>query len=374
MEEFVYVNGKKMRKGYTTGSCATAASVAASHLLLTGEECEEVFVLSPVDKEIRIPIESLERVDDSTAIAAVRKNGGDDADATHGTLIYSKITLRDDNAITIEGGEGVGRVTQEGLLVPVGQPAINPKPRKMIEDNVRKVIGEDGGADVLIFVPEGFEIAKQTMNRNLGIIGGISILGTTGIVTPMSEDSWKAAISIELEMKKKQGFEKIVLSPGNYGEDFAVNKMSIDETKIVSMSNFVGYVLKEVQRIGFEEVLMIGHLGKLVKVSAGIFSTHSKDADARAEILVANLALMGMPVKDLERVAKCNTTEAAGDIIVETGYEGVYQIIADKIKFRSEKLLKYKEPKVKVEVVLFSSKTGLLSSTKPIKEIMEEWQ
>lgn len=373
MEEFVYVNGKKMRKGYTTGSCATAASVAATHLLLNEEECEEVVVLSPVDKEIRIPIESIERVDDKTAIASVRKNGGDDADATHGMLIYSKVTLRDDTEVTIEGGEGIGRVTQEGLLVPIGKPAINPKPRKMISDNIRKMLGDSRGADILIFAPEGYEIAKQTMNRNLGIIGGISILGTTGIVTPMSEDSWKAAISIELEMKKKQGFEKIVLSPGNYGEDFAVNKMMIDETKIVSMSNFVGYVLKEVQRIGFEEVLMVGHLGKLIKVSAGIFSTHSKDADARAEILVANLALMGMSVPDLERVSKCLTTEAAGDIISETGYEGVYQIIADKIKFRSEKLLKYRDPKVKVEVVLFSSKTGLLSSTKPIKELMEEW-
>ncbi|MDT2849770.1 cobalt-precorrin-5B (C(1))-methyltransferase CbiD [Vagococcus carniphilus] len=374
MEEFVYVNGKKMRKGYTTGSCATAASVAATHLLLNEEECEEVVVLSPVDKEIRIPIESIERVDDKTAIASVRKNGGDDADATHGMLIYSKVTLRDDTEVTIEGGEGIGRVTQEGLLVPIGKPAINPKPRKMIGDNIRKMLGESRGADILIFAPEGYEIAKQTMNRNLGIIGGISILGTTGIVTPMSEDSWKAAISIELEMKKKQGFEKIVLSPGNYGEDFAVNKMMIDETKIVSMSNFVGYVLKEVQRIGFEEVLMVGHLGKLIKVSAGIFSTHSKDADARAEILVANLALMGMPIPDLERVSKCLTTEAAGDIISETGYEGVYQIIADKIKFRSEKLLKYRDPKVKVDVVLFSSKTGLLSSTKPIKELMEEWK
>lgn len=374
MEEFVYVNGKKMRKGYTTGSCATAASVAATHLLLNEEECEEVVVLSPVDKEIRIPIESIERVDDKTAIASVRKNGGDDADATHGMLIYSKVTLRDDTEVTIEGGEGIGRVTQEGLLVPIGKPAINPKPRKMIGDNIRKMLGESRGADILIFAPEGYEIAKQTMNRNLGIIGGISILGTTGIVTPMSEDSWKAAISIELEMKKKQGFEKIVLSPGNYGEDFAVNKMMIDETKIVSMSNFVGYVLKEVQRIGFEEVLMIGHLGKLIKVSAGIFSTHSKDADARAEILVANLALMGMPIPDLERVSKCLTTEAAGDIISETGYEGVYQIIAYKIKFRSEKLLKYRDPKVKVDVVLFSSKTGLLSSTKPIKELMEEWK
>lgn len=374
MEEFVYVNGKKLKKGYTTGSCATAASVAAAHLLLNSEECEEVVVISPVDKEIRIPIVSLKRTDEKTAIAAVRKNGGDDADATHGMLIYSKVVLREDSEITIEGGEGIGRVTQEGLLVPIGQPAINPKPRKMIQDNVRKIIGDNLGADIQIFAPEGYEIAKQTMNRNLGIIGGISILGTTGIVTPMSEDSWKAAISIELEMKKKQGFERIVLSPGNYGEDFAVNKMMIDEKKIVSMSNFVGYVLKEVQRIGFKEVLMIGHLGKLIKVSAGIFSTHSKDADARAEILVANLALMGMSVPDLERISNCLTTEAAGDIISEMGYEGVYKIIADKIKYRSEKLLKFREPKVKVDVVIFSSKTGLLSSTKPIKELMEEWQ
>ncbi|EHV0153407.1 TPA: cobalt-precorrin-5B (C(1))-methyltransferase CbiD [Enterococcus faecalis] len=374
MDEFVYVNGKKMKKGYTTGSCATAASVAASHLLLTNEECEEVIVVAPTEKEIRIPIASIERIDERTVIASVVKNGGDDADATHGMLIYSKVTLTSGHEIDIEGGEGIGRVTQEGLLVPIGKPAINPVPRKMIETNVRHILGDHQGAEIEIFAPEGAEIAKQTMNRNLGIIGGISILGTTGIVTPMSEDSWKAAISIELEMKKKQGFDKIILTPGNYGTDFAVNKMSLSEDHIVSMSNFVGYVLKEVQRIGFNEVLMIGHLGKLVKVSAGIFSTHSKDADARAEILVSNLALLGMPVSDLERIAACNTTEAAGDIITELGYEQVYEIIAQKIKQRSEKLVKYREPKVRVEVVIFSSKTGFLASTKPLKTLMEEWK
>ncbi len=373
MEEYVYFEGKKLRKGYTTGTCATAASTAATLLLVAGERKEEIIVRTPSEKQLRIPIARLEEGADY-AIAAVKKDGGDDADATHGLLIYAKITRTVDTEIHLDGGVGIGRVTQEGLLVPVGEAAINPVPRRMIIESVRQVIGAEQGVNILIYAPEGEVRARQTMNSNLGILGGISILGTTGIVTPMSEEGWKSAISIELEMKRKQGYTKIVLSPGNYGEDFAVNQLKIAKKTIVSMSNFVGYVLKEVQRLAFEEVLIVGHLGKLIKVSAGIFSTHSKDADARTEILVANLALLGMPIEGLEKVEKCNTTEAAGDIIEELGYQQVYQVIADKIKKRSERILHFRKPQVKIETVLFSSKRGFLAATKPLTEIMEEWQ
>lgn len=274
----------------------------------------------------------------------------------------------------IDGGFGIGRVTQAGLPIPPGQAAINPVPRQMIEKSVRQILGANQGALIKVFAPEGEKIAKQTMNSRLGIVGGISILGTSGIVTPMSEEGWKQAISIELEMKKQQGYQSIVLCPGNYGEDFTVNTLKISTDKIVSMSNFVGYVLKEVQRLAFQKILIVGHLGKLIKVSAGIFSTHSKDADARAEILVANLALLGAPLEELKAVEACTTTEAAGDIIADKGYEAVYQILADKIKYRCELLLKYRHPVPEIEVVLFSSQRGYLASTKPVKELMKTWQ
>lgn len=372
MEEFVFYNGKKLRKGYTTGSCAAAAATAAALDLFKNQQSEEVQIQLPNQGKLTIPINLLER-GEASCQAFVTKDGGDDADATDGMQIGVEVAFSADKEIEIDGGIGIGRVTQAGLQIPVGQAAINPVPRKMIEEAVRGIIGPDKGAKVEVFAPEGEEIAKQTMNRRLGVLGGISIIGTSGIVTPMSEEGWKQSISVELEMKQKQGYKEIVLCPGNYGEDFAVNEMKLNANQIVSMSNFVGYVLKEVQRLGFEKVLMVGHLGKLIKVSAGIFSTHSKDADARAEVLIANLALMGMPMETLKEIQDCITTEAAGEIISREGYEAVYQEIADKIKQRSEGLLKYRKSEPEIDVVLFSSQRGYLASTKPLEKLLEEW-
>ena len=373
MEEFVFYNGKKLRKGYTTGSCATAAATAAAAFLFEEEATEEICIELPDKKNLTIPIASIEATEDGSQ-AFVVKDGGDDVDATDGMLIGAKVVKIDGNQILIDGGIGIGRVTEVGLQNPVGQAAINPVPRKMIEASVRKIIGLNQGVKVTIFAPEGEVIAKQTMNRRLGIVGGISILGTTGIVTPMSEDGWKQSISLELEMKKSQGYSSVILCPGNYGEEFVLNTMKLNGENIVSMSNFVGYVLKEVQRLEFEKVLMVGHLGKLIKVSAGIFSTHSKDADARTEILIANLALLGMPVPQLQEIERCLTTEAAGEIIASAGYEAVYQVLAEKVKKRSEDLLKFRKHEPNIEAVLFSSQRGYLASTKPLEQLKEEWR
>ena len=213
----------------------------------------------------------------------------------------------------------------------------------------------------------------MTYNSRLGIVGGISILGTTGIVNPMSEDSWKASITIELTMLYNQGYRSVVLAPGNYGEDFATNVLGIPPHRIVNMSNFVGHVLKEVQRIGFTRVLMVGHMGKFVKVAGGIFSTHSKDSDARMEIIMANLALLGAPVELLEKVDQCITTDAAGTLIEEYHYEEVYQVLVDKMKFRSERLLRNRKPEVSIDVVTFGTEVGYLASTQTLEEIAEEW-
>ena len=373
MDEYAYVNGKKLRKGFTTGTCATAATVAALSMILNQEREEKVTVHTASGVEVTMDVHN-PSFGPEEATAAIEKDGGDDADATHGLLIYSTVTLLPDQTeIEIDGGQGVGRVTEKGLACDVGMAAINPTPRRMIEQHVREIIGPNCGARVIISVPGGEETAKLTYNSRLGIVGGISILGTTGIVNPMSEDSWKASITIELTMLYNQGHRSVVLVPGNYGEDFATNSIGIPAGRIVNMSNFVGHVLKEVQRIGFTKVLMIGHMGKFVKVAAGIFSTHSKDSDARMETLVANLALMGAPMELLEKVDNCLTTEAAGTAIKEFSYEGVYQVLADKIKARSERLLRYRKPEVSIEVVVFGTEEGYLASTQPLEQIKEEW-
>ena len=373
MDEYSYVNGKKLRKGFTTGTCATAATSAAISMILNQDIEENVTVSTANGVEVRMDIKN-PSFGELTASAAVEMDGGDDADATHGLLIYSTVTLLPDSTeIIIDGGEGVGRVTQKGLKCDVGMAAINPTPRAMIEKTARQLLGPDCGAEIIISVPGGEETAKLTYNSRLGIVGGISILGTTGIVNPMSEDSWKASITIELTMLYNQGYRSVVLAPGNYGEDFATNVLGIPPHRIVNMSNFVGHVLKEVQRIGFTRVLMVGHMGKFVKVAGGIFSTHSKDSDARMEIIMANLALLGAPVELLEKVDQCITTDAAGTLIEEYHYEEVYQVLVDKMKFRSERLLRNRKPEVSIDVVTFGTEAGYLASTQTLEEIAEEW-
>ena len=373
MDDYAYVNGKKLRKGFTTGTCATAATAVAISMILNQDIEEKVTVSTANGVEVTMDIKD-PSFGELTASAAVEKDGGDDADATHGLLIYSTVTLLpDSNDIEIDGGEGVGRVTQKGLKCDVGMAAINPTPRAMIEKTARQLLGPNCGAKIIISVPGGEETAKLTYNSRLGIVGGISILGTTGIVNPMSEESWKASITIELTMLYNQGYRSVVLAPGNYGEDFATNVLGIPPHRIVNMSNFVGHVLKEVQRIGFTRVLMVGHMGKFVKVAGGIFSTHSKDSDARMEIIMANLALLGAPVELLEKVDQCITTDAAGTLIEEYHYEEVNQVLVDKMKFRSERLLRNRKPEVSIDVVTFGTEAGYLASTQTLEEIAEEW-
>lgn len=373
-DNYVYYNGRKLRKGFTTGTTATAATVAAIRTLLNQEPQETVTVHAANGKIAIFDVEQTD-FDEQQASCAIKKDGGDDQDATDGALIFATVKLRDDNEIHLDGGKGVGRVTKEGLANKPGMPAINPTPRRVIKAAAREELGEKRGINIVISVPEGERIAKLTYNPRLGIVGGISILGTSGVVTPMSESSWKHSISIEMNIHRKRGDNTIVLVPGNYGEDFAKDELGIPNAKIVQMSNFVGYVLHETQRLGFTKVLIVGDLGKMIKVAGGIFSTHSKDADARAEIMVANLALMGgVPTAFLRKINQCLTTISMIKMIDEAGYQDVYQMIADKIKLRAEKLLAHREPHVEIDAVIFSRESGFLAASKPFQEIKGEWQ
>lgn len=371
-QDYVYYNGKRLRKGFTTGTTATAASVAALKILLSQEPLEEITVNAANGQPAEFHLESVE-FDNQKATVGIKKDGGDDQDATHGMIVYSTINLRNDNEITLDGGKGIGRVTQKGLANPPGMAAINPVPRKMIKQSVRNILGEDRGADIIISAPEGVDIAKLTYNPKLGIVGGVSILGTSGIVTPMSEESWKHSISIEMNIHRERGDEDIILTPGNYGEDFTKNVLQLPLDKQVQMSNFVGYVLHEVQRLGFKRCLMVGDLGKFIKVAGGIFSTHSKDADARAEIMVANLALMGAPQTLINDVYNSLTTISMVDYIDKAGYQKVYQQIVDRIKYRSEKLLAHRQPQVEIDAVIFSGQK-FLAATQDLDVLKESWK
>ncbi|MGL5642060.1 MAG: cobalt-precorrin-5B (C(1))-methyltransferase CbiD, partial [Paraclostridium sp.] len=255
MEEYVYIDGKKYKRGYTTGSCAAGAAKAATHILLTKSTIESINIDTPKGIPLNLKVENI-NINDNYAECSIKKDGGDDIDATHKMDIYARVEFIDSEEILITGGIGVGTVTKKGLGIDIGESAINKTPRFMIYKEVRKVLGENRGVKVTIFAPEGETIAKKTFNPRLGIVGGISIIGTTGIVEPMSDEGWKKSLSIELEMKKAQGIDKIILVPGNHGEMFIRETLGVDMKYVVRTSNFIGYMLKEAQRIGFNKILM----------------------------------------------------------------------------------------------------------------------
>ncbi|MCE0495665.1 cobalt-precorrin-5B (C(1))-methyltransferase CbiD [Vibrio salinus] len=368
----VWKKGKAYRKGYTTGSCATAAAKVACLMLLRQQIIHQVEITTPAGISLTLNVESPSVTGEHQAVAAIRKDGGDDVDATHGMLIFARVHLRDDADIVIHGGEGIGVVTKPGVGLPVGVAAINKTPRHTIEQAVRDVIGPARGVDIEIFAPEGVERAKQTYNGRLGIEGGISIIGTTGIVTPMSEESWKRSLSIELEQKKAMGIDKVVLVPGNYGERFVTQQLTISPERVVTMSNFVGFMLQEAERLEFQHVVLAGHLGKLIKVAAGVFHTHSHIADARMETLITHLALMGMDQKRLQAIYDCNTTEEAMGIIEECGMIAVYDRIASVIVGRIEQMFRYAKKPLQCDVILFSMDNQLLGSNRHPYDIVRE--
>ncbi|WP_250673835.1 cobalt-precorrin-5B (C(1))-methyltransferase CbiD [Paraclostridium ghonii] len=371
MEEYVYIDGKKYKRGYTTGSCATGAAKAATYMLLTKDTLETINIDTPKGIPLTLKVENV-NINNEFVQCSIQKDGGDDIDATHKMHIYARAEFIDSNDIIIDGGIGIGRVTKKGLGIEIGKAAINKTPISMIKSEVRKVIGNSKGVKLIIFAPEGETIAKKTFNPRLGILGGISIIGTTGIVEPMSDEGWKKSLSIELEMKKAQGMDKIILVPGNHGEMFIKESLNIDSKYIVRTSNFIGYMLKEAQRIGFKKILMAGHLGKYVKIAGGIFNTHSKIADARNEILIANLALMNAPFELIKKVNDCLTTEEFIEILEESRYEKykeIYNILSEKCKKRIYTHIN--DDEIDIEVMIFSMDKKLLGESKKAVALKE---
>lgn len=381
MEEYVYIDGKKYKRGYTTGSCAAAASKASVYMLLTKEKIYNINIDTPKGIPLTLSVRNIE-ISDDYAICSIEKDGGDDIDATHKMNIFAKAELidnLDDEEILVTGGKGIGLVTKKGLSVEVGKHAINPIPMKMIKGEVKKIIREkedfienNKSIKITIFAPEGEEIAKKTFNPRLGIVGGISILGTTGIVEPMSEEGWKKSLSIELEMKRVQGLDKIILVPGNHGEEFIREHLKIDMHNCVRMSNFVGYMLNEAKRLGFKKILMAGHIGKFIKISAGIFQTHSKVCDARNEIMIANLALLGADLDFLNKINECVTTEGAVEIIDDSKYKDIYNILCDKCRNRVEQYLN--EDDIEVGIYMFRMDKSLLGKSANADLITEDFK
>ena len=306
--------------GVTTGTIATACSLAALDTILEYSDIACVKVETP-KKTLDIIIDECKKVSDSKAYAVAHKNPYNDPDVTVDLAIVSTVELLDKTTesenVIITGGEGVGKITKPGLQIPVGDYAINPVPRKMIVKNLKDRIPSDKIAKVTISIPEGEKIAKKTMNPKLGIVGGISILGTTGIARSMSSDAYKNSIVTQLDVVLALKLDNLVFVPGNIGEKLALKKLNVSKEQIIQTGNYVGFMFEEAEKRGMSKFTFFGHIGKLIKVAGGIFNTKHAVADGRREIMVAHAALCGISQKNLQRLFDSKTTDDMMDILNE---------------------------------------------------------
>ena len=373
-EHYIRSGKKWLRCGYTTGTCAALASAGAARLLLTGEAPGHMSLKTPKGLTVDVPLLDLRREGDAVS-CSVEKDGGDDADVTTGYRIAASLRKTEDG-ITIDGGTGVGRVTKPGLDQPVGAAAINHVPREMIEAAVKReceAAGYTGGISVTISVPEGEKLAKHTFNPVLGIEGGISILGTSGIVEPMSDQAIVDTITVEARQARASGAKHLLLTPGNYGMDFLIaNGLNAPGVPCVKYSNFVGEALDIAGTLGFETVLLVGHIGKLVKVAGGVMNTHSKYADCRLELLCAHAALCGGSRELCQRLMTAATTDAAIPMLDE---EGLRQPVMDSLMTAIQRYLERRVGgSFRVGAMMFSNEYGLLGRTHTAEDILKLWR
>ena len=370
MEEYIVKDGKKLRLGYTTGSCAAAAAKAAAVMLLTGRRLETVALLTP--KGIRLELEVREvETGPGYVSCAIAKDAGDDPDVTDGALIFARVSRREEPGIVIDGGPGVGRVTKPGLDQPVGAAAINSVPRRMIRENLEEACALadwSGGLEAVISVPEGERLAKKTFNPRLGIAGGISILGTTGIVEPMSDGALVGTIRAELSQRRAAGDRYVLLTPGNYGSEFIRDGLGLDPALAVQTSNFIGDALDLCRELGFSGALLVGHVGKLVKLAGGMLNTHSRWGDCRMEILAAHAGAAGAPPERLGELLECAACDDALRILREAG---VYRETLERLTRRAAFHLSARAGEdLEVGTVLFSKVYGILGRTENAEALL----
>ncbi|MEI6856489.1 cobalt-precorrin-5B (C(1))-methyltransferase CbiD [Psychrilyobacter sp.] len=393
LDKFTVHDGKKLRYGYTTGSTSAGACKSAVEVYFNCEDISTIGIETPKGWDLDLDINTLDvgslKEDDIRyknrryVKTSIIKDGGDDPDATHLIEIFATIRELDESkeikdtgdnfinkkkTISLRGGVGVGRVTKKGLQVAIGKPAINLVPLKTIFYEVEKVLPQGKKIELTIDIPTGEKVGQKTFNPKLGILGGISILGTTGIVKPMSEEAFKDSIVIEMKMLVEEYPEDtIIITPGNYGKKFLVEELGIEPKKILIISNFMGFILDNIKVLGYKKIVLVGHIGKLIKVAGGIFHTHSKVADGRMEILGANALLAGETPEDVIKIIEANTTEEGLSYLK---LKATNKTIAEKIKQKCEKRV---FDEVEVEVLTFSFDHGELGRTEGFNRMVDKY-
>jgi len=373
LEDYYVIRGnKKMRFGYTTGSCAAAACKGATEILLGGKLQETVTLMTPKGILLTLELKDIQ-IETDKVTCAIRKDAGDDPDTTNGILVYATVEKTKEQGITLDGGIGVGRVTKAGLSQKIGEAAINPVPKSMIlraATETAEKYDYEGGLKIIISVPEGVEIGKKTFNPRLGIVGGISILGTSGIVEPMSEAALVQSIRVEMKQHFSQGEEYLLVTPGNYGADYLREHMDLPYEKNIKCSNYVGETIDMAIDMGVKGILFIAHIGKFVKVAAGIMNTHSHSADARMEVLASNAIRAGAPLECAKEILNASTTDEALDILNRYQMtQGTMKEVLDRIQF----YLNHRSyEQILLGAVVFSNTCGYLGQTADAAKLIEK--
>ena len=376
-EHYVRSGQKLLRCGYTTGTCGALGAAGAARLLLTGRTPDSVALRTP--KGLVVEVAPLFcRLTAAGAECAIEKDGGDDVDVTTGLAIVATVELRPESPdICIDGGVGVGRVTKPGLDQPVGAAAINHVPRQMITDALRREAASadyHGGFAVILSIPEGEAVAKRTFNPHIGVTGGLSILGTSGIVEPMSQQAILDTIQLEMNQAvlRARSPKRLILAPGNYGLDYLHETYpDFAVIPVVKTSNFIGDTLDMAASAGFEEVLLVGHVGKLVKVAGGILNTHSHTADCRTELFCTHAALCGAGRDTCVALYDAATTDACLDILDAAGLRApVLESLLQAIQLHLDRRA---ADAFRVGAVLFSNQHGPLGLTPTAKELLNTW-
>ncbi|MEM3437573.1 MAG: cobalt-precorrin-5B (C(1))-methyltransferase CbiD [Nitrososphaerales archaeon] len=340
-----------LRYGITTGACAAAAAKAALITLLNNP-VDRVGIPSPIGIRFEILVKESMKLSKDTAMACVIKDSGDDIDVTNKMEICATIRLTDDGKIVIKGGNGIGIAIKKGLPIPISEPAINPIPKKMIEDAIKEALPFGKGVEVLLSAIGGEKIAEKTLNPKLGIVGGISILGTTGVVKPLSMDAYRRSLAPQIDVAIAQGYKRILLVPGNIGERFAKQVFKFPENAIIQTGDFIGYMLDKAVEKGVKEIIILGHPGKLVKIAAGIFNTHHRVADARKEVIAAYAGANGANSELIRMILQSNTTEEIIELLKKANLlQSTFIEIAKKISLR---VMERIENKAKVGTILVS--------------------
>lgn len=362
-----------LRCGYTTGTCAALAAQGAARLLLTGTAPRSLTLMTPKGWPVTVRPASL-GLQGNAAVCSVQKDAGDDADVTDGLAVTATVQKEDASGIRVDGGKGVGRVTKPGLDQPVGAAAINHVPRQMITQQVEAVCKESGyvgGLSIIISVEGGEEAAQRTFNPQMGVEGGLSILGTSGIVEPMSEQAIVDTIALEIHQHAAES-SRLILTPGNYGTDF-LHAQGWDQrgVPVVKCSNFLGEALDCAAVEGVAQLLLVGHIGKLVKVAGGIMNTHSRYADCRTELFCAHAALCGADTETCRALLKAATADACLAILEPVHLRrAVLDSLLQAIQSHLERRI---GSQCQIGAVLFSNAYGLLGMTQPAKEMLQQW-